>query len=164
MDKEKEKLRHLLERFRMGMLVTHGRAQGGALHSRPMAVSDLDDALDVWFVTDKASGKAFEIEANQDVQVLFQDKSVFVAMTGAARIVEDRAKIDELWNPHYEAWFPQGKDDPNLVLIHVETRDAEYWDQSGGKRIAYFAQVVKALATGKRPRTENGDQHGKARV
>ena len=165
MDTDKQKLRDLMKRFRHGMLVTHGSGQGGSTHARPMAVANVDGSngdFGVWFLTDRSSPKVLEIEAHPEVQLILQDASAFVAMTGDATVVKDRAKLDQLWNVAYEAWFPKGKDDPSLVLIHMRAREAEYWDQTGGKKLAYFAQALKAVITGKRPNTD--DQHGKARM
>ena len=46
--------------------------------------------------------------------------------------------IHEAWKPTFKIWFPEGADDPNIVLLHVKGEDAEYWDSAG----------VTALVTG----------------
>lgn len=48
--------------------------------------------------------------------------------------------VDELWSPMAKPWFPLGPDDPDLVLLHVITEGAEYWDAASSK-------LVRALAT-----------------
>lgn len=168
MENEREKLHDLIERFDTAMLVTHGTrdgstGQGGPFHTRPMQIAKLEDDLGIWFLTDSSSPKVREIEDRADVQLVFQDNKGFVAVTGVATVSKDRAKLDELWKPEFEAWFPNGKDDPNLTLVHVQGREAEYWDQSGKNRLKYAAQVVKAVATGTRPQMDES-QHGKARL
>ena len=30
-----------------------------------------------------------------------------------------------------KVFFPEGKDDPNLVVLHVRVRDAAYWESAG---------------------------------
>jgi general stress protein 26 len=52
----------------------------------------------------------------------------YVSVSGRASLVRDREKIEELWNPDCEAWFPQGIDDPQLALLRVDATKAEYWD------------------------------------
>jgi hypothetical protein len=36
-------------------------------------------------------------------------------------------------------WFPQGKDDPTIALIHVVPHSGEYWDFSGVTNKVKFA-------------------------
>jgi general stress protein 26 len=40
--------------------------------------------------------------------------------------------------------FPEGKDDPSLVIIKIELQDAEYWDNSGGEGVSYAMTALKA--------------------
>lgn len=47
-------------------------------------------------------------------------KNLFVSVTDRARIVDAPALERDLWNPMNEAFFPDGPDDPDLVLRHRE--------------------------------------------
>jgi general stress protein 26 len=49
-----------------------------------------------------------------------------------------------------EAWFPEGKDSPNVALLLVEADSAEYWDSPGG-RIASALAFAKSKVTGEKP-------------
>jgi hypothetical protein len=40
----------------------------------------------------------------------------------------DPAKARELWNSGARRWFPEGPDDPRLMILKVEIVQAEYWD------------------------------------
>ena len=73
----------------------------------------------------------------------------WVSLTGLATVVNDPAKKKELWNSAVEAWFPQGPEDPSVVLLKVDGNSAEYWDSPGG-RLATAFSFVKAKATGER--------------
>lgn len=64
-----------------------------------------------------------------------------------AEVVRDRQKIDNLWKPFLKAWFPNGKDDPELALLKVEAEQAEYWDSSSSA-VVHAVGLVKALTTG----------------
>ena len=69
-----------------------------------------------------------------------------MSVSGTAEIVADRAKIDELWSPAMKLFFPEGKDDPNLRLIHVHAESAEYWDGPGtllGKALSFVLSAVQ---------------------
>ena len=46
------------------------------------------------------------------------------------------------------AWFPEGPDDPAVVLLRVDADSAEYWDTPG--RVATLISYAKARVTGRR--------------
>jgi general stress protein 26 len=35
------------------------------------------------------------------------------------------------------AYFPNGKDDPELVLLQVQAEEGEYWDNQGAQGLKY---------------------------
>jgi general stress protein 26 len=39
----------------------------------------------------------------------------------------DPAVIDRLWNPFVAAWYPGGKDDPELRLLRFDPESAQVW-------------------------------------
>ena len=47
-----------------------------------------------------------------------------------------------------KAWFPEGKDDPNLCLIKVKTDEAHYWDADSTKMVEVL-KIVTSVITGK---------------
>ena len=56
-----------------------------------------------------------------------------MSLTGQASVVDDLATKRELWNTVVEAWFPDGPEDPDVVLVRVDATSAEYWDSPGGR-------------------------------
>jgi general stress protein 26 len=146
--KDLAKVRELIERIKVGMLTTIDREAG--LRSRPLQSLQVDDEACIWFFTAGSSPKVDEIrhEAGQ-VCISYADptKQDYFSITGTARIVRDKAKMRELWTPWVKVWFPQGLDDPDLVLLGVEIESAEYWDSPGSK-VARLYGMAKALATG----------------
>lgn len=155
-----DKLHDLLQDFDSAMLVT--RCNDGQLRSRPMMLADVDDDGGLWFMTGGNSGKIDEIASDHHVNVALQTKSKFVSLSGQARIVHDRDKVAELWSEAWKVWFPGGKDDPNLVLLHVDGEMGEYWDNSGSSGIKYLIEAGKAYLSGTRPDVEGDPKiHGK---
>lgn len=131
-------------------------ALDGSLHSRPMATQQQEFDGDLWFFTGKDSLKIDELEKNNQVSVAYAapDDNRYVSISGTASIVDDQAKIDELWSPFVKAWFPDGKDDPNITLVHVKPETAEYWDSSSSTLVQVVG-FAKALLTGKQ--ADGGD-------
>ena len=144
-----QKLGELIRDIRIAMLTTV--EEDGTLHIRPMATQQVVFDGDLWFFTEAAAPKVENVEHDEHVNIAYASESDhrYVSVSGTARLVRDRAKAEELWNPFVKAWFPKGVDDPNLALLKVSVQRAEYWESpnSGIVRLAGFA---KALVTGKR--------------
>lgn len=147
--------------FETAVLVSGG---GEHVHSRPMAIAQVEENCDLWFIAREASEKVQEIRSDEFVNVICQDGwKRCIVISGRASIVRDRAKVDEIWKKSYRIWFPAGPDDPSIVLIRVAGARGEYWDSSGIKGLVYAYEAVKALATGTTP-VEKQELHGIVRL
>ena len=58
---------------------------------------------------------------------------------------------ERLWSPAAQAWFPGGHTDPEVALLAVRIRHAEYWDVDDSKMVQLF-KMAKAAVTGEPPR------------
>jgi general stress protein 26 len=144
-----EKLRSLMKGIKFCMLTT---VDDDHLRSRPMALQQAEFDGDLWFFTGRSTDKSVEISHDAHVNVSFAnpDDNQFVSLSGRARLVDDRAKAEQLWSVFYRAWFPGGLDDPDLVLIKVEVDRAEYWDSPDSTVVQLYG-LAKAMLTGERP-------------
>ncbi len=147
-----EKLIGLMGDFDNAMLVT--RTDDGQLDARPMAVADLTDAGELWFVTDRSSGKIADLMLDREVVVTMQGSGKYVSVSGQARVVDDRAKIESLWSEAWKVWFPKGKDDASITLLKIVPERGEYWDSSGLTGIKYLIKAGKAYLQGEKPEKE----------
>ncbi len=96
-------------------------------HSEPLTAQLDDDQVDtLWFFV----GKSNRLNAGGPAMVQFVSKGhdCFACLAGTIRVDDDRAMIDKLWSRPVEAWFPGGKDDPNLTLLRFDIADAELWE------------------------------------
>lgn len=148
-DNNVEKLRDLIKGIKIAMLTT--QEDDGTLRSRPMFTQETEFDGDLWFFTGQSTAKVDEIQQDQHVNISYAnpDDNRYVSVSGRARLVRDKQKMKELWNPMFKAWFPDGLDDPDLVLLKVDVTQAEYWDSPSSKMVQ-LAGLVKALATGQR--------------
>ncbi|HEY0711802.1 MAG TPA: pyridoxamine 5'-phosphate oxidase family protein [Polyangia bacterium] len=161
-DAEKRKhLHELIKEFDSAMLVT--RTPAGELRARPLAIAEAQEDGLLYFATAIDSGKVHEVEFDSHVCVTLQDKRRFVSVSGRARVVTDRALIEELYKEDWKVWFPQGKDDPSLSLLVVDATAAEYWDNAGAKGLGYLFEAAAAYVKGTRPREDNA-QNAKVRM
>lgn len=145
----RDKVWDLIEEKTICMLVTR---DGAALRARPMAASPRRSEHRIWFITDRQNHKDEEIGAHPEVCMTFQDErdNSYVSVSGTARMVEDREKLRQLWNPAVDSWFEGGPDDPRATLIAVEPTQAEFWDNDSSD-VLVMLKMAKARMTGDRP-------------
>jgi general stress protein 26 len=122
-----------LREFETGMLVTHS---GQGLHARPMVIADIEDEGHLWFITGWDTPKMEELRANREVLVSFQnERNQYISVSGRAEMIRDPQKVSQLWRSSFDPWFPQGQNDPNIALIHVQVQRGEFWDQASYKQM-----------------------------
>lgn len=126
------KLRDLIKDVKIAMLSTVD--DQGQIRSRPMATQQVEFDGNLWFFAGDDSEKAAEIRNQPQVNVSYAspEKNRYVSVSGKANLVNDKDKMEELWNPLFKAWFPDGLDDPRLTLLRVEVEQAEYWEAPAG--------------------------------
>jgi general stress protein 26 len=124
---------------------------GNELHSRPMYTSKPEEDGTLWFFTERDSQKVDEVQQDRHINLGYSSPSdnLYVAITGTAQIVTDRAKIKELWSEALRGWFPNGSDDPNIALLRVTIDKGEYWDTPSSTLLRAYA-YAKAVVTGER--------------
>ena len=153
----KEKLYDLIEEIEVAMFTT--RRADGHLVSRPMATQKQSAGADLWFVTSRDSEKLVEIGEEPLVNLAYyKDRTrEWVSVSGRARIVDDREKVRELYQPDWRAWFGDAggpkdgtPDDPRMVLIGVDIDMAMYLELNKPQAVVLY-EVVKGMITGKQP-------------
>lgn len=119
----------LIKDIDSGMLTTVD--EDGSLHSRPMfANSEVDSEGAIWFFTYASSHKVLEIQRHQEVNVSFSspEQQRYISISGLAQLVTDRNKLQQLWKPELQTWFPKGLEEPDIALLKVNINMASYWD------------------------------------
>lgn len=148
-----ETLWKLIKDIRFGML-TH-RTASGMLHAHPLTTQNrsIDEHSELYFFISK-SGELYErllTDGEVNVSYANPDDDSYVSLSGQARFIDDLAQKEALWSPMAKAWFPGGYNDPELALLAVRIRHAEYWDVKESKMVQLF-KMAKAAVTGEQPR------------
>jgi general stress protein 26 len=109
----------------------------GTLHSCPMASHTADEMGILWFIAHNHSEKVEAVRTNQQVNVAYVDDAGqrYVSVSGFCELMRDHSLTKQLWQPNYKDWFPGGPDDPELVLLKIDIRQAEYWEASQGRMV-----------------------------
>ena len=143
----------LITESSIAMLTYH--EPSGKLVSKPMAKQETEFDGTVRFIAEKDSDKVQSLMADPRVNVSFSNRGSWVSVSGDANVVEDSAKLQELWGTFSDAWLEGGPDNPNNVLIEVNPDSAEYWGAPGGSTVVQLANLVKAKVAGDRIEGDN---------
>ncbi|MDZ4770207.1 MAG: pyridoxamine 5'-phosphate oxidase family protein [Chloroflexota bacterium] len=141
-----KKINALIKGIKIAMFTTI--ASDGSFHSRPMDTQEQEFDGDVWFFSEGSARKVTELHSNANVNVSYASGNSYVSMAGKATIVTDVAKKKELWKPDLQAWFKNGPEDPNVVLVKINAESAEYWDGPPGGMIGSAIAAVTVMLTG----------------
>lgn len=141
-------IRTIISGSRIAVLTTV--SDTGALHSRPLGVLEGEFEGSVWFFTSEPSGKTADVAGDPEVNVSYTDGKSYLSLSGTATVEHNETRIDQLWNPAVEAWFPNGKDDPAVALLRVDASSAQFW-AIDKPAIARAFEFAKALVTDSTP-------------
>jgi general stress protein 26 len=137
----------LIDKIGICMLATH---DGKRIRARPMSAVGRETENAVYFLTDVKGGKDDQIDRDGDVTLIFAkpDSGKFMSVSGAARVLEDRALIKELWSTAADAFW-DGPEDTSIRVIEVTPAEAEFWEGPHG--LVATVQMVIAAATAMPP-------------
>ncbi|TZG29592.1 pyridoxamine 5'-phosphate oxidase family protein [Sphingomonas montanisoli] len=140
---------HLWKKLTDGPFIMIG-LMGGGQHSEPLTAQlDKDQVDRLYFFI----GRDNRLAAGGAAMAQFVSKGqdFFACLSGTVQVDQDRAMIDKLWSKPAEAWFPGGKEDPNLALLRFDIADAELWESDvslGGKLKMLFGGTIKPSEAG----------------
>lgn len=91
---------------------------------------DKDANHAIWFFT----GKDSRFASMGAATATFAAKGHDTFARFAGNLVEEtsRERLDKQWSNFVEAWFPGGKDDPNLLFLRMDLGDASIWSAETG--------------------------------
>ena len=117
-----------------------------AAQLQPMTALVERETSRLWFFTYRDGDLAQAIEAQSQGAFVFQAKGLQASAVGALRLAHDRDRIEQYWNPHVAAWFPEGKEDPRLAMLCLDVASAAVWVSDTGP-LRYAFEVVRANVT-----------------
>ena len=147
----RDRIWSLIKDIKVAMMASWDRDNHEA-HARPMMALQTDEFDGtLWFFTGKDSRKAQEVGSAHAALLTYADPKgqTYVSISGRAGLVEDRARIAELWTDYAKIWFQDGVDDPNLTLLRFEAEQAEFWEAPNA--MVRGVSYLKAMVTGDTP-------------
>lgn len=119
-------------------------------HMQPMAPQSAREEKAIWFYGHRSSDLAKAAANGGSVHLCVVKDDYQACLHGDLRTVMSPEHRDRYWSSMVEAWFPGGKDDPDLTMLCFKPMTAAIWASTDSK-LAYGWQVAKAITTGEEP-------------
>lgn len=142
MEENREEFWDRIEDIRTGMLEIGARFT-------PMTHSTDPEDGNLWFLTAKDTDAAAAASAGEKSRYVVSNDSegIYADIHGTLSVSHDRAILEEVWSPIASAWFADGINDPDIVLVCFRPASAEVWLGPESGLEGLFA-LAKAKLTG----------------
>ncbi|MHA7818180.1 MAG: pyridoxamine 5'-phosphate oxidase family protein [Erythrobacter sp.] len=112
---------------------------------------DKDADSSIWFFTHTKSSFA----QLGPVTATFQSKGhdLYARFSGTLSVERSSERFDQFWNNFVEAWYDEGKQDPDILFLRMDLGTAEIWGSDMG-----LLSVAK-MALGMNVHDEAEEQH-----
>lgn len=144
-------VRSIMESTRVASLTYLDSA--GRLVATPMGTQTFEHPRTTYWITERDSDKVAHLRADARVNVFYAGGDGYVSLTGTAKVVDDEARLKELWGTFTDSFMEGGPEHPNSVLLEVTAETAQWWDTPGA--VATAVALVKAKVSG--DETDLGD-------
>jgi general stress protein 26 len=136
----------VLERHRVGMLGLVGSDR----HMQPMTHFVDRNRVTLWFITSSETDLARDVESAGGATgsrahhcMMTPDGEFHACLAGRLDLVDDPAKLDELWSPVTAAWFEEGRSDPHIRLLRLSLDEAAVWT-STASALHFGIEIARA--------------------
>ena len=87
---------------------------------------DKDANSEIWFFTHKKS--AFAQLGPVTATFAGKGHDMFARFNGTLAVETSQERFDQFWNNFVEAWYDEGKNDPDLLFLRMDLGTAEIWN------------------------------------
>jgi general stress protein 26 len=149
-----EKVRGAIKGARAVMV---GLAGGEPRAFAPMKGHVVEGEAPVWFLCRDTVALARDLHGEPGqaiVNVIGDDHHLYASILGQLSVERDQARIDLFWSSVADAWLPEGRQAPGVVLLRFDPRDLEVWISDNSFALAWAV----AKANYKHEQVESGDR------
>lgn len=97
------------------------------LHAQPMLAFVERRRKRLWFIARTDTELVQSVGEGGSCAFVFQDGELMASIGGALSLVDDRRRMARCWNAAVSAWLPEGRHDPNLIMLRMDCVEAEVW-------------------------------------
>lgn len=84
----------------------------------------------IWFFTSRQS--RFAELGPVTATLAAKGHDLFARFDGTLAVETDQARFEKQWSNFVAAWFPGGKEDPDILMLRMDLGDAAIWDGNLG--------------------------------
>lgn len=119
--------RETIDKVKFCFAITLGET--GDANARVVQPTALDEDWRVRFLTVRSSRKVRETERSGRLTLAYQydPEAAYVTLLGRPNIIDDVAVKRAIWRDDTYRWYPNGPEDPNVVLVELITARIELW-------------------------------------
>ncbi|QDL93881.1 general stress protein (plasmid) [Paroceanicella profunda] len=121
-------------------------------HMQPMTPMAAPEEGAIWFFATRDSDIARQSRGGAHVHMCLMGEGAdyYACIEGKLEETESREHVDRFWSPAVAAWYPEGRDDPELALLRLRPASGRAWaSTASGAR--FGREVAKANETGTTP-------------
>ena len=99
----------------------------------------------VWFICRHDAALVRELDGRIGASVLNvvgEDHHLHASVLGQLSAERDQGRIDQFWNSVADAWLPEGRTSPDVILLRFDPAEAEIWISDNSFKLAW--EVAKA--------------------
>lgn len=102
----------------------------GGIDARVLQPFPPDAEYTVWLGTSPASRKAGQLRRDSRATLVYEDdvRSACVVLVGTVTLVDDLAERRRRFSPFWRAFWPDGPEGPDFVLLRFAPSRIEVWD------------------------------------
>ncbi len=118
-----------LKRKKYCLLTTYGENN---IDARVLQPFPPENNFDIWFGTSPKTRKVSQLRKNSRATLIYQDdkKSANVVLIGHVEIIEQLSERKKYFMPTWWAFFPDGREGDDFVLLKFQPNQIEVWDAS----------------------------------
>ena len=137
-----DKLRRAIAGTRAVMV---GVADHGVRHFNPMKAQVAQGERPIWFLCRSDAPLVQDLGGVASaalITVVSDDHHLHASVAGQLSAERDQARIDQFWTSVADAWLPEGKLSPDVILLRFDPGEAEIWLSDNSFKLAW--EVAKA--------------------
>lgn len=121
---------------------------------QPMAPQVDEDRRGIWFYTKRDSDLGVAVASQPSsrarICLIGPDHNYHAFITGTMSEETDPSRVEQFWSPVVAAWFDEGKEDPNLMMMRFDATEADIWASSGSV-IRFAWEIAMANMSSEEP-------------
>ncbi|WP_157982047.1 pyridoxamine 5'-phosphate oxidase family protein [Oceanicella sp. SM1341] len=121
-------------------------------HMQPMTPMPAPEEGAIWFFASRDSDIVRQSQDGGRVHMCLMGEGAdyYACVDGKLEEASSPEHVERFWSPAVEAWYPEGKSDPDLTLLRLRPEHGRAWaSTASGAR--FGREIAKANETGTTP-------------